>query len=61
MNEACFKDKSNARNPWLNVFWGVKALARYPKDRVRTLKKYNTEFSWTYYREICRVEKRIKK
>ena len=56
----CFKEKLGIDNPYLNVFWGVKALARYPGDRIRTLKKYNAEFSWAYYHEICRIEKLIK-
>lgn len=58
VNEDCFKDKENVRNPFLNVYWGVKALRGANKRRV--LKRYNTSFNEAYYREVRRVERKLK-
>jgi hypothetical protein len=60
VNSDCFRDKENVKNPWLCIYWGVKALARYPGDRVRSLRKYNTNYNHSYAVEIKRIEKLLR-
>ena len=60
LNQDCFKDKKNVSDPFLNVYWGVKALARYPADEIRSLKKYNSSYNNSYYKEIVRLKKKLK-
>jgi len=45
-------------DPFVNVEVGVKALRG--QDRRRVLKRYNSSFTEAYYREIRRIERRLK-
>ena len=61
LNQDCFKDKENVSDTFLNVYWGIKALARYPSDEIRSLKKYNSSYNNSYYKEIVRIKKQLQK
>lgn len=45
-------------DPFVNVEVGVKALRG--NDRRRVLKRYNASFNEAYYREVRRVERKLK-
>jgi len=54
-----FLKKWDIANPYVNVEVGVKALRGADKRRV--LRRYNASFNELYYREVCRVQRRLEK
>ena len=60
LNEECFEDKDMVKNPYSNIYFVGKTLAKY-EDFVQALRNYNREFTWSYYREILRIERLLRK
>ena len=56
--EKSFLKKWDIANPFVNVEVGVKALRG--SDKRRVLKRYNASFNEAYYREVRRVERKLK-
>ena len=53
----CYTKCANIYNPFINILIGVGALRG--KDQVRVLCRYNKKFSWSYFREIKRIERKL--
>ena len=57
LNQNCFskEDADCYRNPWLDIYYGTKALSR-----CKDLRKYNTECSPAYLKEVKRITRLLK-
>lgn len=54
-----FLKKWDITDPYVNVWVGVRALRG--RDKVKVLRRYNASFNQAYYREVCRIERQLKR